>query len=251
MLYYVNHNINLMKSDNDKLKCIIIDDDPLMTDLVLHYSDKCEDIDYCVACNDSIEGLKLLGGGTFDILFLDYNMPTLDGKGLLGLKQDESKVIMITSEKDFAVESYQYDDIVDYLMKPISYEAFVGSINRYIDRNVDNLHKDIPQQNFEEHLMIKDGNKWIPILFKDILYVKSESNYCTIFTRHKSVMTLINLKSLLAKFPNYFIQTHRSFIINTKHIDFLTTEEVSIANKLIPISTKYKTTVKSFINAFK
>jgi len=63
-----------MKKDSKGLKCIIIDDDPLITDLVLHYTDKCDNIDYCLACNDSIEGLKLLGSGTFDILFLDYNI---------------------------------------------------------------------------------------------------------------------------------------------------------------------------------
>lgn len=229
----------------ESLKCIIIDDDPLVTDLVMHFSEKCEDIEFCVSCNDAVEGLKLLSNSHFDLLFLDYNMPALSGKDLLEIKQDKSKVIMITSNKDFAVDSYRYDDVCDYLMKPISYEDFSTAIDRVVTRKV---NQSISEKS-KESIMVKDGANWVPITFSTIKFIKSESNYCVFATPHGKVMTLAKLKDLNTKLPDNFLRCHRSYIINTEFISQINLEEVKIGEQVIPISALYRDQVKSFIEA--
>ncbi|MDF1695227.1 MAG: LytTR family DNA-binding domain-containing protein [Saprospiraceae bacterium] len=229
------------------MKCIIIDDDPLITDLVMHFSDKCELIEYCVACNDSVEGLKLLTNSNFDILFLDYNMPDFNGRDLLELKKDKSKVIMITSNKDFAVDSYQYEDVTDYLLKPLDYESFLKSILRIETKRKDFASQ--PQEKTKDSLMVKDGNNWIPILFKDIQFIKSESNYCVFYTLNGKTMSLAKLKDLEVKLPPSFIRCHRSFIVNTSYISKINLEEIQIGTTLIPISQMFKENIKKFIES--
>lgn len=211
----------------------------------MHFAEKTQAIDYCITCNDSVSGLKLLGNGQFDLLFLDLNMPALNGKDILELKQDNSLVIMITSDKDFAIESYRYPAVVDYLVKPLNYERFHEAISR-VQKS---LIKELTVAEKKNQLMIKDGNKYIPIQTDSIQYIKSESNYCMINTSNGVIMSLINLGNILEKLPESFIQTHRSYIINTQAIEFLTKEEVSINGKMIPISNKYKPDIKAFIES--
>lgn len=227
-----------------KLKCIVIDDDPTITDLVHHFCDKHDMIEYCVECNHAVDGLKLISNGDFDLVFLDYNMPQLTGQDVLQLKQDESKIVMITSEVDFAVESYRYSDIIDYLLKPISYDRFAEAIDKM------NHLQSIIQPKVNDKIMVKDGNKWVPVELSDILYVKSESNYSTIYTHDHQIMTLVNLKDLQSKLPPTFIRSHRSYIINTTYIDYITKEEVSIKGKQIPISASYRASFKDYIQQY-
>jgi len=231
-----------------KLRCIIIDDDPLITDLVVHYADKTEEIEYCISCNDSVAGLKLIGNGNFDLVFLDLNMPTLNGKNILELKQDKSKVIMVTSDQKFAVDSYRYQDVVDYLVKPINYKRFLEAVKRC--QSVIMAETSRPDLNSEsKNLMIKDGNKWIPINVDNIMFIKSDSNYCVINCKDKVIMSLVNLKNLLTKLPPYFLQCHRSYIVNMHNIDHFTKEEIAIGEHIIPISNKQKLVVFDFMKA--
>jgi len=230
-----------------KLKSIIIDDDPLITDLLVHYAGKTEALEYCVSCNDPVAGLKLIGNGAFDLLFLDLNMPTLNGKNILELKQDNSKVIMVTSDQDFAVDSYRYQDVIDYLVKPVKYDRYLESINRCqeILKKQESMDSQIPYSN---KLMVKDGNKWIPLEVDNILFIKSDSNYCIINCTDKTIMSLMNLKNILTKLPSYFIKCHRSYIVNMKHVEHFTTEEIAIKEHVIPISNKQKSVVFDFMN---
>ncbi len=227
------------------MKCLVIDDDPLITDLVKHFSEKCELIDYCVVCNDSIEGLKLLTNSQFDILLLDYNLPELNGRDLLELKKDSSKVIMITSNTEFAVDSYKYDEVIDYLVKPLNYDDFYASIKRVVNRITISDTSDT--STIRDFIILRDGNNWLPIKYTDIQYIKSESNYCVFLTDNGKVMTLAKLKDLETKLPSYFIRCHRSYIINTKFIDRINLDEVQLRNELIPISQQFRESVKQFI----
>lgn len=227
------------------MKCLIIDDDPLITDLVKHFSEKCELIDICVVCNDSIEGLKLLTNSQFDILLLDYDLPNLNGRDLLELKKDASKVIMITSNSEFAVDSYKYDDVVDYLVKPLNYVSFYASIKRIVGKITrSDVSKTAP---LIDSIMLKDGNNWHPVKYTDIQYIKSESNYCVFLTTQGKIMTLAKLKELETKLPSNFIRCHRSYIINTKFIKHINLDEVQIGKELIPISQQFRESVKQFI----
>ena len=230
-----------------QLKCIVIDDDPTITDLISHFCDKHDMADYCIECNNAIDGLKLISQQSFDLVFLDYNMPHLSGEDLIKLKQDESKIIMITSESSFAVDSYKYPQIIDYLLKPVSYDRFAEALTKLSRVPEKNEQKPSPSS---DTIMIKEGNKWIPIKIETILYIKSESNYSTLYTTDQNIMSLINLKDLQEKLPENFLRIHRSYIANTDHIEYYTTEEIKISDKHLPVSGKYKPEVKKYISTF-
>ena len=221
----------------------------MITDLLSHFSEKCDLIEYIVVCNDSVEGIKLLNNSSFDILFLDFNMPFLNGQDLLELKRDKSKVIMITSNTEFAVKSYKYDTVLDYLVKPIDYNSFYDSLDR-IKAKI--ARSSLNDQNSEpkNSLMIKDGAKWIPIPFDSIFYIKSESNYSTFYTESGKIMSLINLKALTEKLPKNFIRCHRSFIINTQFINYINHEGINIKKEFIPVSAAYKQEIKQYIDSY-
>ena len=229
------------------LKCIIIDDDPLITDLVQHFSEKCELIEYCVACNDAVEGLRLLTNSNFDLLFLDYNMPKLNGRDLLDLKKDKSKVIMITSNTEFAVDSYKYDEVEDYLVKPLNYNSFFESVQRVMKKISKNAGPDYPTS--RQSIMLKDGNNWIPTNYSEINYIKSESNYCIFFTENGKIMTLAKLKDLEEKLPSNFLRCHRSYIINSDFIERINLDEVVVKSDAIPISQQFKDNIRRYIES--
>jgi DNA-binding LytR/AlgR family response regulator len=234
-----------------KLRCIVIDDDPLICDLVQHFCSKISSIDYCIACENAMDGLNLLSTQSFDILFLDYNMPDIDGRSLLELKKDKTYVVMVTSHEAFAVESYNYPQIVDFMVKPISFERFYRAIQRVegliqanntITNNNPATNKAVP-----ETIFVKDGNKLIQIHLNQLQYIKSESNYVLLRLEQKKIMTLITMRELEEKLPSNFIRVHRSYIVNLTFLESISPEEITINGLSIPIGTKYKGALKEAV----
>lgn len=222
-----------------KLKCLVIDDDPLICDLVQHFCSKVNQIDFCLAADNALDGLNLLTSQPFDLLFLDYNLPDLSGKSLLEMKQADTPVVMVTSHASFAAESYNYRDVVDFIVKPIAFDRFYRSVERVLELYTK------PPASSEAHqadktLFVKDGNKLIRIQFEKINFIKSESNYVIFNVQDKQIMSLISLKELSSKLPSNFVRIHRSYIVNIHKIDFITAETVGVNNHNLPIGSKYK-----------
>ena len=226
-----------------KIKCIIIDDDPTITDLVQYYCSKVPEIEYCISCNNSIDGLKLISQQEFDLVFLDYNMPDLNGKTILELKQDKSSVVMITSHSDFAVDSYNYGSVIDYLVKPVGFDRFYKAVEKFFQSR-----KDSPDIRSDKFQYVKDGNKWKKLDLEKVRFIKSDSNYVTWKTDEKDVVSLMNLKDLQSSLPTNFRRVHRSYIINVDFIDYFTAEEINIDNHMIPIGSKYKDVLKDILD---
>ena len=227
----------------NKLRCLIIDDDPMITDLIQHFCSKIPDIEFCLSCNNAIDGLKLLSSQNFDVLFLDYNMPDLTGKALLELKQDSSKVIMITSNPEFAVDSYNFDTMVDYLLKPIKFERFLKAVHKITSQA---YSKERPEA--KTHYFIKDGTKWIKVKLEDVFFIKSDSNYVIWQIPGKQIISLMKLKDLERELPDNFKRVHRSYIINTRKIESLTKDIINIQGNQIPVGNSYKDIVDEILS---
>ncbi len=220
-----------------KLRCLIIDDDPMICDLVKHFCSKIPDIEFCISASTGRDGLQLLGSQKIDLLILDYHLPDMTGHAILEINSQQIPIVMITSEKDFAVTAYEYDEIYDFLIKPIGYERFVKAIDRIKNISVSG-NSMVP---FNDNIYyIKDGNKFVKIQFSDLLFLKAEENYVSFVSQEKSILNLSTLKEAETKLPPYFMKVHRSYIVNLEKIDSATTEEIKIGSYSIPISQKFK-----------
>ncbi len=228
------------------LRCLIIDDDPLIGDLIKHFCTKSDHIEFCISALNANDGLNLLTAGGLDLIFLDYNLPDMKGQEFLELMQIPIPVIMVTSESEFAARSYEYDQVVDFLVKPLNYDRFSKAIDRVI-QGTDRVQKPEVRHNF---IFIKDGTKLVRINFDELLFIKSEGNYANFVQEHSQTMSLMSMKDLESKLPPNFLRVHRSFIVNTKKMEIINQDEIVLKDKKIPIGEKYKAELLKHIKEF-
>lgn len=130
------------------LRCLVIDDDPLIGDLIKHFCSKTDLVSFCIQAENATDGLKLLAAGGLDLIFLDYNLPDMKGQEFLELMQAELPVIMVTSESDFAAKSYEYNQVLDFLVKPLSFDRFVSTWKNGLPKSRCSKNKFKRQNNF-------------------------------------------------------------------------------------------------------
>ncbi|PXX26840.1 LytTR family DNA-binding domain-containing protein [Arenibacter sp. ARW7G5Y1] len=218
------------------MKCLIVDDDPLICDLLEHFCSKINEIAGVTTTVSGFESINLINSTSFDLIFLDYNLPDITGRDILDLNSD-SAVIMVTSNKDFALDSYNYPKIVDFLVKPLDFSRFYKGVlkaKEFISNN-----RKVPEK--DARLFIKEGGKLVKIKLKEVAYFKAEANYIAIVFKNKKVLTLMALKDLEPKLPDFFQRVHRSYIINLNMIDVIHTGAVEINKEHVPVSQRYAT----------
>ena len=223
------------------MKCLIVDDDPLICDLLEHFCSKIDGITSVVTTISGFESINLINSSPFDIILLDYNLPDITGEDILKIASPNTAVVMITSNKNFAPKSYDYDQIVDFLVKPINFARFFKAFQK-----VQTFHS--KYQNNEPRLFIKDGNKLVKINLEDVCYFKSEANYISVVMTKKKVLTLMALKDLEVKLPNFFQRVHRSYIVNLNKISTIGNNVLEIGKDHIPLSQSYEKILYQKIN---
>lgn len=223
------------------MKCLIVDDDLLICNLLEHFCSKLEDITSVTITTSGFESINLIHGNAFDVIFLDYNLPDITGKEIVEIIPSSTAVVMVTSNKDFASDSYNYDWIIDYLVKPIDFTRFFKAFQKaksYVAK--------LTQQ--EDRIFVKDGSTLVKIDLKDVLYFKSEANYIAIIFENKKILTLMTLKDLQQKLPYFFQKVHRSYIVNLNKIQSINTNAITIEKDHIPISSRYEKELLNKIN---
>lgn len=227
-----------------KLKCVIVDDEPLARDFLERYCQKQGKLEVAGSFPDTGPALEYLTSNEIDILFLDVEMPGETGFELLDKLIYMPKVILTTSKKDYAFDAFQYK-VADYLKKPITYSRFMESISKIIDSpgktTVDSNNVDF---------FIKSDGKFIRLNYQDILYIESMGDYVKYFTEAKHYLTHSTLKSIEVKMnPKQFMKVHRSYIVNMSKIKDIQDNTIVIENKVIPISKNLKPEVMVRIKA--
>lgn len=226
------------------LRCLVIDDDPLIGDLLQHFCSKSEQIGYCNVVTTALGGLNVLSAGGVDLIFLDFHLPDMKGQEFLELMQSDVPVIMVTSESDFAAQSYEYRQVKDFLTKPLKFDRFLKAIQRIVEAE-NPLGSSIDAS--EEGIFIKDGNKLVQLNLSTILYIKSEGNYCHFIGEDNKILSLVSMKELEAKLPKQFVRVHRSFMVNIKKIQVITTDEITIHDHHVPVGEKYRSELLGLI----
>jgi len=232
-----------------KLKCLIVEDEPLARNLLSEYVKKVAYLELTEASSNPLRALEVLRNNPIDLMFLDIQMPEITGITLLKTLQKKPLVILTTAYSEYALESYELD-VVDYLLKPITFDRFLKAVDKASQR----IHPLSAKQDTEvpdksaPFVFIKDGTKLVKINLDDILFVQGLKDYVTIVTKTQKVVSLQRLKALESQLPaDQFIRIHHSYIIALKAIDTIHKGEVQIGIHFIPISDSYKKSFRDFI----
>src|SRR5688572_6747086 len=204
------------------MKCVIVEDEPLARNLMIEYVRKVPSLQLIEACSSPIVALDVLRKNTVDLLFLDIQMPELTGLSLLKVLQKKPFVILTTAYSEYAMQGYELD-VVDYLLKPITFERFLRAVDKVTQRLESKValptekSQGVIDQSF---VFVKDGTKLVKVVFDDILYVEGLKDYVTIHTKTQKIVSLQRLKTLEEQLPpDSFIRIHNSFIVSLKAID--------------------------------
>ena len=221
------------------MKCIIIDDEPLAIELLSDYVSKLPDLELVGSYTNPIEALHSLEKQPVDLIFLDIQMPELTGIQFMKITKGKTKFILTTAYDNYALESYEYE-VVDYLMKPISLDRFLTSVEK-AKKAMSAVPTIAPTSTAKANFMfVKSGHKTQKVKFDDILYFEGLSDYVAIHSPEGKILTLDKMKHFAATLPaDRFIRVHKSFIISIEKIDFIERNRVVIGEKYIPIGATY------------
>ncbi|MCK5147886.1 response regulator transcription factor [bacterium] len=230
-----------------KTRCMIVDDEPLAIEVIKSYLKRFNDVQIVATCNDAIYALEVLKNERIDLLFLDIQLPYIKGTAFLRSLTNPPKVILITAFRDYAVEGFDLN-VLDYLLKPISFERFIKAMDKYFQRSnntMDNMIISNPAKiRSREFINIKSDRKMVHLVLDDIVYIEGMKDYINIVTLNKPVITDMPLQQLEEMLPpELFLRIHRSYIIAIDKIYAFTSEIVEIMNKQLPIGRHYKKTV--------
>lgn len=194
-----------------------------------------------------IDAFDVIKSNKIDLIFLDIEMPLLSGIDFLKTLQNPPKVIFTTAYRNYATESYDLD-VVDYLLKPISFIRFLKAVNKYKSLvNIAIPESAIKEEVANDHLYVNTNRKFMNLKFKDVLCIDSLKDYVKIYLNDKSVITKDSIRNFIKKLPKEFLRIHRSFIVNTNKITAFTKVDVEIGEREIPIGASYKEDVIAFL----
>lgn len=231
-----------------KTKCLIIDDEPLARDLMRNHIQKLENFEIVGECGDAMKALKELRDQKIDLMFLDIQMPQITGIEFLKILKNPPKVIITTAYREYALEGFELD-VVDYLLKPITFERFLKSVNKYYQMSQDEsqlLTTPVSEviQPAEPFIYVKENKRVIKVHLSEILYVEGLSEYVQIYTDKKKIITKTTMTSLEEKLPGEsFLRIHKSFIVSLSRIEAFTASTIEVPGKELPIGRSFKNSV--------
>ncbi|MDY7395587.1 response regulator transcription factor [Aureibaculum sp. 2210JD6-5] len=229
-----------------KVKCLIIDDEPLAINVIKNYLSQINDVILIDTFNNAVDALNFLKNNDVDLIFLDINMPLLDGLSFIKSLETKPQIIITTAHEEFAVESFELD-VLDYLVKPISFPRFLKAMNKvfkiFSDKTSPNLLQDRP------YLFIKiDKKKLKKIYLDELLVIESLKDYLKITTQTDRYIIHQTLSSFTDQLPSdNFIRIHRSYTIAIDKVDTIEGNSVEIAGIRYTIGRTYIDEVKSKI----
>jgi two-component system LytT family response regulator len=227
-----------------KLQCLIIDDKPLAVDLLADYTSKVPFLELTATTNDPIAGLEILRNNAVDLVFLDIQMPQLNGLEFISAAPADLKVILTTAYNDYAIEGYEHD-VIDYLLKPISFERFYRAATKALK-----AHEQTAAASPATYFFVKSASKLQKVNFADISYVQGLQNYVVIHTEQERTMSLQPLKRIEEQLPGErFIRVHKSYIVSINAISYIGRSKIHLLKpeSVIPIGETYKDVVRDLI----
>lgn len=224
------------------IRCFVLDDEPLASDLMKDYIERLPDLELLGVSNSPSQALSLLQQTPVDILFLDIQMPKLSGFDVLRPLSYRPKVIFTTAYREFALDCYEFD-VVDFLLKPVSFERFlqaVGKVYRFMPSAALKETIDSGKAN-KEYQYFKVDREMVKLNLEDILWFESIRDYVKIYTTSGVLVSYLRISYLEEKLPSdRFVRIHKSFLIALGHVQAISSTYIRINNKELPIGRSYK-----------
>ena len=219
-----------------EIKCIVVDDEPLARKMLQNHTQEVTGLRLLGSFKSALEAHAFIEKSRVDVIFLDINMPRLSGIEWIRQLKVRPLIVFTTAYSDYAVEAFEVEAI-DFLMKPISLERFLASVER-IKKALS--EKGEPRQT-GDFITIKEGKRIYKVNLNDINFLQAFGDYVRIFTSSKTYITKDRMHHFQEQLPDNFVQVHRSYIVNWKKIEYLEGNHLVVAGEKIPISKKYRT----------
>lgn len=223
------------------MRCIIIEDQAPAQHILQKYINNTENLNLEKTFYDALEAKAYLKDHPIDLVFLDINLPRFSGMEFLKSERSHPLTILTTAYSEFALESYQYN-VVDYLLKPFSYERFSQAIGKVsaITWSVKQMGRDNELPN-DKYIYVKSNHELLKTNQNDIIFIKSDSDYTEIVTASNKYLTSAPLKDWITKLNENFKQVHKSYIVNTSHLKKISHNKIHLTrDQVIPIGRAYK-----------
>ena len=221
------------------MKSILIDDEIMALEILKKLCSKVKELDVVATFSNAIDAIKYLNSNQVDLIFLDIHMPDFSGFDFVKTLKNPTNVIVTTSEKDFALEAFEHDFIIDFLVKPLSKSRFIKAIQKTkIQKEVPKLKNDFSEENTLLDVLYANVNRrLIKIDIPSINLVEANGDYINVKTSKKNYVIHSTLKKIENKLPsNLFVKVHRSYLINIKKIVDIQDNSVLIEKEIIPVS---------------
>lgn len=219
-----------------KLKCVIIDDEPVARQLIAEFVGDIDYLELLGEAENPAKAIKLLTENAVDLIFLDINMPTINGINFLKSSKTTASVIMTTAYPQYAVEAFELD-VLDYLVKPIPFERFLKACNKAKELADYKKQPIQANQHAAGYFFVKCDNQIEKVFYGELLYAESMMNYVILYTSVRKMIVYVTLKILEEQLPaSQFIKVHKSFLVNRHKIQSIDGNQVNIGPQKIPIS---------------
>ncbi len=227
------------------LTCAIVDDEPLALDLLESYINKTPFLQLAGKYSSAVHAMKELPGKNVDLLFLDIQMPELNGLEFSRMINEHTRIVFVTAFEQYAIEGYRVNAL-DYLLKPVSYVDFLGAANKAMRWFELTNKSDVP-----DSIFVKSDYKLVQVELKKVLYIEGLKDYVKIYMEDMPhpILSLTSLKSMEELLPvKQFMRVHRSFIVQTDKIRIIDRGRIVFDKTYIPIGESYKAAFQSFLD---
>jgi len=223
-------------------KCLIVDDEELARELIETHLSQLDNFQIVASCTSALEAHKILQTEVIDLLFLDIEMPVLKGTDFLKSIANKPKVIFTTAYRDYAIEGFDLN-AVDYLLKPIVFERFFQSIQKFLELVKPSVLQITKDSKEDLHIYVRSNKKNIKVLFSSIEYIESIKDYIRIHLANSTLMLKHGITAFEDKLDSRFVRVHRSYIVNKDKVTAFTKNDIEIGTTEIPIGEHYKMNV--------
>ncbi|MFA9389295.1 MAG: LytR/AlgR family response regulator transcription factor [Prolixibacteraceae bacterium] len=228
-----------------KTRCIIVDDEPLARELIAGYLAKIDNLELIAQCSNAMDAFQVLKEKNIDLIFLDVNMPQITGTEFIRSLRNPPRVIIISAHKEYALEGFELD-VVDYLLKPVSFSRLLKAVDKYFVLSSNNIqtHGSDPKAE-EEFIYVKENKKVMKLVLSEIDYIEAMGEYCQVYIEGRRIipkMSIKNFEELLE--DKSFIRIHKSIIVPIKKVTAFSASTIEINKKKeLPIGRSYKKSV--------